>query len=539
MASPAYSRRTFLGGAAASAAALMAWRDPFALAQSRVPVARGGTFAQGVSSGQQTDSGITLWSRVGGLDRTSRVQFEVSTDPGFAKVIHRQDALAGAEAGFTALQRVEGLAPGTEYYYRCFSCDTTSAVGRFTTTKADSNDPVRIGFFSCQAFEAGFYTPHHGLSREPDLDLVVCLGDYIYERPFYGEEGTRADTTGANGDGEVQTLPEYRDKYALYHTDQRLIDVRQRYPLIAIWDDHEVEDNYAGGLPGDATLDRRIPFADRQAGAYAAFFEHMPRIRVPGDPNRIYGSMKLGKNAELLLLDERQFKSDQPCGDAALQPCAEANDPRAFLGDTQKAWFKDALVTSDAAWKLVGNQVMIMSFDVTVAQNPVTLDSWDGYGAERREIAEFIGGANPTGQPLRDVSFITGDIHTFFAGRVTPSGRQTAGETAVATEFVCGSVTSEGVVDLLSPQQELDAGIGALSEASLLLNNPHLRYIDAARRGYGVIEARSDRLDVSFRSPPTIKDNGVTDIQTIARFSVARGSTDVVVEQVTAGTAAP
>ncbi len=539
MASPAYSRRSFLGGAVAGSAALLAWRDPFALAQSRVPVAKGGTFAQGVSSGQQTDTGITLWSRVGGLDRTSRVQFEVASDAGFANVVHRQDALASAEAGFTALQRVEGLAPGTEYHYRCFSCDTSSAAGRFTTTKADSNDPVRIGFFSCQAFEAGFYTPHSGLARERDLDLVVCLGDYIYERPFYGAEGVRADTTGANKDGEVQTLEEYRDKYALYHTDSRLIDVRQRYPMMAIWDDHEVEDNYAGGLPGDATRNRRIPFAQRQANAYGAFFEHMPRIRVPGDPNRIYGSMRLGRNAELLLLDERQYKGDQPCGDAELQPCAEANDPRAFLGDAQKAWFKDALVRSDATWKLVGNQVMIMSFDVTPAQNPVTVDSWDGYGAERREIAEFIGGANPTGQPIHDVSFVTGDIHTFFAGRVTASGRQSAGEKAVATEFVCGAVTSEGVADLISPQQQLNAGVGAFSEAGLLVSNPHLQYIDASRRGYGVIEARTDRLEVSFRSPPTVKDNGVTDVQTIARFTVARGSTDVAVEQVTAGTAAP
>ena len=537
MASPAYSRRTFLSGAAAGAAALMAWRDPLALAQSRVPVAQGGTFAQGVSSGQQTDNGITLWSRVGGLDRTSRVQFEVSTDPGFANVIHRQDALASAEAGYTALQRVEGLAPGTEYHYRCFGCDTSSAAGRFTTTKGDSNDPVRIGFFSCQAYEAGFYTPHSGLVREQDLDLVVCLGDYIYERQFYGKNGTRADTTGANRDGEVQTLPEYRDKYALYHSDQRLIDVRQRYPLMAIWDDHEVEDNYAGGIPGEATLDRRVPFAERQASAYAAFFEHMPRIRVPGDPNRIYGSMRLGRNAELLLLDERQFKGDQPCGDGFAQPCPAANDPRAFLGDTQKAWLKNRLAGSDAAWKLVGNQVMIMSFDVVAPNNPATVDSWDGYGAERRDIAEFIGGANPTGQPIRDVSFITGDIHTFFSGRVTPSGR--AGAPVVATEFVCGSVTSEGAVDLLSPTPALNVGVGPLAEGDILAANPHLRYVNATRRGYGVVEARADRLEVSFRAPRTVKDNGVTDVDTIARFTVARGSTDVVVEQVSAGTAAP
>jgi alkaline phosphatase D len=355
--------------------------------------------------------------------------------------------------------------------------------------------------------------------------MVVCLGDYIYERNFYGDEGVRPDTTGrqprrrgpdARGvPRQVRALP----------LDQRLLDVRQNFPIMAIWDDHEVEDNYAGNLPAtprSTAAACRSP--SRQQSAYAAFFEHMPRIRVPGDPNRIYGSMRLGASAELFLLDERQYRADQPCDDATLAFCAEADAPRAFLGDAQKQWLKDALVRSTATWKLIGNQVMIMAFDVTAARNVVTVDSWDGYGAERADLANFIGGANPTGRKIEDVSFVTGDIHTFFAGRVTPSGRQTSGETPVATEFVIGSITSEGTADLLSPDERANLAVALGAEANILLQNRHLEYIEAARRGYGVLEARTDSLEVSFRSPVTVKDNGVTDVATIARFSVARGT---------------
>ena len=92
----------------------------------------------------------------------------------------------------------------------------------------------------------------------------------------------------AAADGEAQTLDEYRRKYSLYHTDERLLEVRRQFPLVAIWDDHEVEDNYAGDEPGGAASTRRVPFGERRSNGYRAWYEHMPRIGT-GD---IYGDRK-------------------------------------------------------------------------------------------------------------------------------------------------------------------------------------------------------------------------------------------------------
>ena len=144
----------------------------------------------------------------------------------------------------------------------------------------------------------------------------------------------------------MQTLAEYRAKYALYHSDPRLLEVRRRSRCCAIWDDHEVEDNWARDQPGAATKDKRVAFLERRGNGFRAFFEHMPRIRAPGEPDRIYGSLPLGANAELFLLDQRQYRDDQPCGDEIFVPCDDDAPGRTLLGAAQKAWLKDALARS-------------------------------------------------------------------------------------------------------------------------------------------------------------------------------------------------
>jgi alkaline phosphatase D len=547
----ALTRRSFLGGATAGAAALCVLRDPFALAQSSVPVARGGTFAQGVSCGQPSTNGITMWSRIDGLERESRVQFEISPDRDFRRVIHRQDALASPENAYAVLQRVDDprvLAPGQEYFYRCLTCDTSSTVGRFRTARpADSREPIRIGFFSCQDFEAGFYTAHDGLAAE-DLDFVVCLGDYIYERSFY--QGPRKDPIG-----EAETLEQYRAKYALYHSDRKLVNVRQQFPMMAIWDDHEVEDNYAAGLPGGKTEKRDLEFGQRKANAYRAFFEHMPRIRF-AERDRIYGNVSLGGTAEMFLLDQRQYRSDQPCspGDDGFRDNQECptNEPlydpaRTLLGAEQTAWLQRGLKDSQATWKVVGNQLMIMALDFPAPGGPINDDQWDGYGHNRGELLSFV-----QREGIENLTFLTGDIHTFFTGRVAVSGRGADpdgpspalgdagqfGEDFVATEFVGGSITSRGFGDAAPEEGGAPGNQGAAQafEAGILADNPHMVYMDGERRGYGVLECSAQELRVRYRQPLTTQ-TPTSEIVTGAEFRVQAGTTDVEVVRVTSGTA--
>lgn len=507
------SRRSFVSASLVAAGGV--WLGPAAPITSaakrirREAVLGSGTFAHGVSAGAPGQREITLWTHVDGIERSGRVTWEVATDAGFRKVVQQGSARAAQVRDFTARTVVKGLEPGEEYFYRFATKSQSSRVGRFRTARpADSKEPVRIGFFSCQDYQAGYYTAHAALAQE-DVDFVVCLGDYVYERSFY--VGPRRDTTGVNGDGDVQSLAEYRDKYRLYRKDANLQDVHAAHPMIAIWDDHEVEDNWAADKSGEATppAERRSDFLERRRQAYLAFFEWMPRYRIPDEQSRIYGSVPLGGAAELFLLDTRQYRADQPCGDQLIVPCPDQDAPREMLGAAQKRWLVDGLKSSQATWKIVGTQVMVMSLD-SVPGVGVNMDGWDGYGAERREVLEAV-------RDVKDISFLTGDIHTFFAGEVHTTGRVTGPR--VATEFVGGSITSLGFEDQFG--QALPA-----IETGLLTTNPHLKYMNGSRRGYGILEARADELRVAYRSPRSVV-TPTSKADTLVSFRVKSGSARV------------
>jgi alkaline phosphatase D len=414
--------------------------------------------------------------------------------------------------------RVAGrlLQPGSEYFYRFETRDRSSPVGRFRTPPPpDSREPLRIAFFSCQDWQAGFYGAHRVMASE-DVDLALCLGDYIYSQSFF--EGARRDTLGANGDSDVQTLPEYRAKYRLYRSDPDLQAMHAAHPFMAIWDDHEVVNNYAGDHDGDQPGRRRVSFAERRRNAYRAFYEYMPFAPVVGRPEMgsgLYRRLRLGRLAELFLLDERQFRADQPCNDAFFAPCPEAeSEPREFLGAGQSEWLKRSLERSDATWKLVANQVLIMSLDTAPGQ-PIAKDTWDGYGVERRDL---LGHVERRG--VRNVSFLTGDVHTFFAADVGVDGR---GPASVATEFVGGSITSLGIPELGrdTARLPLTQEQYELLTHGFFVPNPHIKYAEVRSRGFGLIEVRPDELRVEFKAVEAKRRS--TEARTIGRFRVQSG----------------
>lgn len=518
-------RRELLGYAGIGTGALILGGvvvDPQAAAlarrRPRLPLARGGTFPQGVASGMPSQQAITLWTRLEGPRRDRRVVLEVARDPEFRRVVHRRSLRVTPRRDNTVETRLRSkrLKPGNEYFYRFETKSGSSPVGRFRTLRPpDSREPLRIVFFSCQDYQAGFYNAHRAIAAE-DADLVVSLGDYVYERTFY--EGPRKDTLGANGDGEVQTLPEYRAKYQLYKSDPDLRAMHEAHSFVATWDDHEVEDNYAGPNPGEATEMPRVPFEERRRAGYQAFYEYMPFMPGTVDSEKargLYRRLPLGANAELFMLDERAFRDDQPCGDEFFVPCPEAEtEPRTMLGREQLEWLKRGLLNSGATWKLVGNQLMIMSLEL-VQGAQITKDSWDGYGVERRELMSHI-----ASQGIRDVSFLTGDIHTFFAGDVGIDGR---GPESHATEFVGGSITSLGVPETV----EGTTGAPLSREQIVLLSNnlqttnPHLRYTEQLSRGYGIVEARPGELSVEFKGVDAMTPGAGA--RTIGRFRVPSG----------------
>lgn len=528
------TRRQFLSAAGAGAAATVFAPQSLldlAAGQSRSRLLRGGRFTDGVISADPTTRGAALWTRVDDVEGRGRVLLEVARDNDFRRVVARQSVPTSGAVNHAVKAQVGGLRAHTEYFYRFATATEDSRVGRFrTAAPADSNEPVKFAYFSCQDWTHGYYNAHELMARE-DLDFVVCLGDYIYAETYHtrrGKTGVRDDRIGRDSrdDSHVReavTLADYRRKWSLYRSDEALRDVHARFPMVYVPDDHEVQDNYAGAERSGGLAPDKLYSARRKAAARKAFFEANPRF----PDNRLYRSLKFGKTVELFTMDQRSFRKNQPCDDAVAPPCGELNQPRAFLGRTQMSWLKDGLQASDASWKVLANEVTMMP-TLVLGGSYFAYDSWQGYPGERTELLTHI-----RDRGIKDVVFVTGDIHTFIAGDV----RVEVGEGApVALEFVGGSITSQGLGEI-----DLPAGNGVTIKGNdqnprtdpSLINalrdiNPWVDNADFDHHGYGVIEATSSGLESRFVRLQTIKRRSRARVAGDGfTYRVARGQTSI------------
>lgn len=497
------SRRGFIaGGGALGAATVFA---PQALADNlssrRAPTLRGGRFPEGVLSGDPSPRAITLWTRVAGVGGRGSVELEVARDRGFDRVVARELIATSAARGHAVKARVGDLRPYEQYYYRFSTRTESSPVGRFRTAlPLDSRQPVRFAFFSCQDFTFGFYNAHALLANE-DVDFVVNLGDYIYAEAYHSK-GSKSGGVRTDRVGLAESLREYRAKYRLYRTDSNLRRMHARFPMISIWDDHEVLNNYAGGAPGGG-LERALGYTQaRRAAAYRAYFESMPTYGVaPQRGRRIYGASRFGRNLDLVMLDQRQYRADQPCDDELVaEPCAELNRPRRFLGRRQMGFVKRRLRSSPAAWKVLANQTMVER-TVFPGGQYIGFDSWQGYPRERRELLTHL-----RRKQIEDVVFVTGDIHTFIAGDVRIDDRD---RRPVATEFVGGSITSQGLGEggggLVPGADPRNPDTPEEIKDLLREANPWVLDADFDHHGYGLAVAGPKDFRCTFKRVATTK----------------------------------
>jgi alkaline phosphatase D len=530
-----HSRRQFLARSGAATAAILA---PQALLSGSAPaqgrrLLQSGRFAEGVASGDPAPRAITLWTRVADLDQRGAVRLEVARDRGFRRVVARERIATGPSSGGSVKARVTGLKPYEQYYYRFETRTSESQVGRFRTAPpADSRQELTFAFFSCQDFAHGFYNAHDVMARE-DLDFVVCLGDYIYSETYHTTaDGTavRDDPIGSPGDAPrialaAVTLDDYRAKYALYRQDDALRKVHARAPMVVIWDDHEVQDNYAGAAPGGGLPPEQGWSDARRAAATQAWFESMPTYGRRND--RIYRRLRFGRTLDLFLLDQRSFRADQPCGDAVVPPCPELNQPRDLLGREQMRWLKRALQSSKAAWKAIGNQVMMMPAKVT-GEAFVEYDSWHGYPGEREELLTHI-----DRKRIRDVVFLTGDIHVLIAGDVRT---QLGAGKPVALEFVGGSITSRTFGETTLPignGQVITGNDANPSTDPAIINalrgiNTWVDQADLDHHGFGLVKATRRSFDVTLKRVTTIKQRSSATLSDKGyRYRVDRGQRSI------------
>ncbi len=514
-------RRKFIALSGASAAALVFGAGPFAEKAFAQPRFRKYPFSLGVASGDPLPQGVVIWTRLapnplaedglGGMpNRRVDVRWEIAHDEGFRRVVSAGVAPARPELAHSVHVEVGGLAAGREYFYRFEAGGEISPVGR-TKTAPEAGRSVaelRFAFASCQQYEHGFYNAYARMAEE-DLDLVVHLGDYIYE---YGTNEYRAP--GGNvrffKGPEITTLDDYRVRHAQNRTDLDLQAAHAAFAWAVTWDDHEVENNYADEIPESG----RSPeaFLERRAAAYRAYYEHMPlrRSSVPRGPDmRLYRRLTYGNLAEFNVLDTRQYRDDQPNGDRFNSPPSpESEDPnRTITGDAQERWLLEGLAGSGSRWNVLAQQVFFsqVDFDFDDGEVGINPDAWDGYSAQRDRFVDYFrqrGVSNPV--------VITGDVHANWASNILDDFDDPDSQ-VIGAEFVGTSITSGG-----------DGSDVRTDTAETLAENPHIKFFNN-QRGYVRCTLTPEVWRTDYRVVPYVSQPG-SRIFTRASFVVESGN---------------
>ena len=522
------NRREFFkrsGGAAALAVA-------GASAPLLAPAAtQGPRFQHGVASGDPLADRVILWTRVTPPEAGARsiVQYEVAGDADFRQVVVRGVLRTDAARDHTVKVDAGPLRPGTTYYYR-FRCGAeASPVGRTRTLPQGFVRRARVAVLSCSNFAAGLFNAYARVAARADLDLVIHLGDYLYE---YGadEFGSLRQPQPVH---EILTLTDYRTRHAQYKTDLDLQALHRQHPMVCIWDDHEVaNDAWQGGAQNhtegvEGTWDARVGVAMQ------AYREWMP-VREQAAPRGQARAYAFGDLFDLLMLEERLVARskqlvgtiDTPFGPGFEQTGDFLDPSRSLLGDAQEGWLADRLRTSRARWKLVGQGVMFAQLKArgaTLAEgggvflNP---DQWDGYQPARDRVYAVLEGSGD--QPRIDnVVILTGDIHSSWAADLNrdpnnPDPDQggydpRSGRGSQAVEFVTTSVTSPGLSD---PSGNIAKLVRVV--------NPHVRFVDFERHGYTLLDITAGRVVCEWWFVDTVESPSA--IETLgAAFEVASG----------------
>lgn len=503
------TRRDFLAVGAQTASAFLlaglpARRGDSILRMTAYP------FTLDVASGDPRPDGVVLWTRLapdlahgGGVPpRRVAVRWEVSRDEGFRQIVQQGQTLAVPELAHSVHAEVRGLEAARPYWYRFISGDEVSPAGRTVTAPRPGmgDEQLRFAFVSCQKYEDGYFTAYRHLAAE-ELNFVVHLGDYIYESAM-----SRTPVRPLDDPGQASTLQQFRARYALYKQDPDLQAAHASFPFVVTWDDHEVENDYAGIIPEPPT--DPVEFLKRRAAAYQAYYEHTPLrpAAMPRGPNaEIFRRLSFGGLAEFHVLDTRQYRSDQPCGGGVEPLCPAAFDPRAtMLGATQEQWLMNGLQNSRARWNVLANQVPFSQVDFTAGpETALSMDKWDGYPLARQRLLDLF--AHRACNPI----IITGDVHNSLAADVKSDFRDPASAT-LGVELIGTSIASGGDGAESSPFAE-----------NLLRENPHLRFFNG-RRGYVRCTLTADRCTADFQVIPFVSRPGAP-VETRASFVVENG----------------
>lgn len=508
------SRRNFVSGVGASVLAQYAM--PLFAQSSKMTHGSLDGIDCGVASGEPTADSVILWTRIPPVARSggsyTEFEWEISTSAEFTSESLIQSGVGQTSAGrdWTVKIPVKNLRPYTYYWYRFRNASGwSSVIGRTKTLPlpdAEIKDTIRFAFVSCQDFTLGFYNVFEQLAKD-QLDFVIHLGDAIYAEghELYQRGAVRSDLIG---NGNAESLSEYRAKYLLYLSDRYWREVRRLFPLFVIHDDHELWNNY----PNNA----ETQYA-RVSGAMQAYQEYSPNSigldKFATKPT--WRSIQIGNLAELFAMDLRSARNDTPCGASMTTwGCGDTwSSGRSMLGKTQKYWLLNGLGASKARWKILLNEVMMMPFRLQATawftQDLLSLilgdgantyrdflisgDSWDGFPVERQQITQFI-----YDHQIQGVISLAGDVHNYYAGSLHLDPFDVTSP-VVGHEIVGASVSSNGITDLVGET------VGNMIFSMLRSNNLQMQFIDLTYHGYTRVSLSPNRAVSEFIAVDTIK----------------------------------
>jgi alkaline phosphatase D len=504
------SRRAFLA-ASSSLAASAVWSSRAVGALKQNVKLPDQPFQVGVASGDPSPDGFVIWTRLapkpiegGGMPAEAvEVGWQVAEDEAMGRVVAKGTTVANPDWAHSVHVEVQGLKPDRWYWYQFKAAGDTSPIGRARTMPPADSLPaaLKFAFASCQHYESGLFTAYEHMAKE-ELDLVVHLGDYIYEGPT-NQRGLRKHVGG-----KLTTLDDFRNRHAQYKTDSALQAAHAAFPWLVTWDDHEFENNCAGDISERKTTTRE-EFLILRATAYKAYYEHMPlrRASLPAGPDmQLYRRIAFGRLAQFDVLDTRQYRSDQPCGDGTKPPCSDELDPKgSILGERQEAWLLDGLAKSPATWNILAQQVMMARVDQTNGEKEsYSMDQWPGYEANRRRILKFF-----AERKIANPIVIGGDIHSNWANDLLVNFDD-LGSRAIATEFVGTSISSGG-----------DGSAVPSRHAGILAENPFVKF-HSAQRGYVRCHATPKQWQTDFQVVSYVTRPGAP-LTTPASFIVEAG----------------
>ncbi|MEY3041469.1 MAG: hypothetical protein RLZZ174_551 [Pseudomonadota bacterium] len=474
-------------------------------------------FLHGVASGDPGQRSIVLWTRATPQSpvATLSVAWTFYADPQGTRPLRRGELSTHGERDWTAKVLVDGLEPGRTYYYQ-FTCQgEASPLGRTRTLPGPGVQHLRIAYTSCSHWLFGYFNAYGAMAKRDDLDLVLHLGDYIYE---YGNgEYGDGEALGRRHqpDREIVSLADYRTRYALYRTDDDLQELHRQHPIVVIWDDHETANNsWKGGAQNHGPDEGSWPA--RKASAVRAWHEWLPtrEAQSPGDA-QIWRTFRFGNLLDLTMLDTRLYGRDQEA--ASPKDQAVIQDPtRSLLGPAQEHWLFDGLRRSKAdgvSWRILGQQVMFGQLGGYGDTPILNTDQWDGYPHARNRLLDVLEGGK-----IDNVAVLTGDIHSSWAMDIAraPFGdayNPDTGRGSLAVEFVTPSVTSPFLTDRKAAEARAAQGLEA---------HPHMRFIDLFHKGYVLLDITPERLQGEFWHLATITEKRLEE-RLAAAYLTARG----------------